>query len=118
MVDAAVLQLANLEVKCGDLLVGLGDHLGAGIDLIRGSHVHTAQDRRGRSDGGHSNATALGLFNTSALTLELRDLTFQLFEGGTILLHLRAKDPQALFPGFDFLIEPNAVGVGHGDSLS
>lgn len=38
----AALQLANLEVKCGNLLVELSDHLRAGIDLIRGGHGHAA----------------------------------------------------------------------------
>ena len=56
----AALQLANLEVKCGNLLVELSDHLRAGIDLIRGGHGHAALGIGGRGGGGHGHAAALG----------------------------------------------------------
>lgn len=43
------------------------------------------------------------------VALLLRGLALQLLECGTLLLPLRAKDPQALVPGLAFLIEPDAV---------
>ena len=114
-----------LLIEIGDLLVKLGDHLDAGIDLIRGGHGHATLGLGGCRRGGHGHAAALcqgalvpaldaaalGLFDTTALALELRDLPLQLLEGGTLLLKLRAKDPKALVPCFDFLVELDAIGM-------
>ena len=121
----AALQLANLEVKCGNLLVELSDHLRAGIDLIRGGHGHAALGIGGRGGGGHGHAAALGqrapvpalgatalsLLDAAALTLELRDFPLQLLEGGALLLQLCAKDPQAGVAVAYLFIQLDAIGV-------
>lgn len=56
----AALQRPDFEVKRGNLLVDLSDHLRAGIDLIRSGHGHAALGIGGRGGGGHGHAAALG----------------------------------------------------------
>ena len=122
---AAALQVAHLEVKCGNLLVKLSDHLRAGIDLIRDGHGHAALGIGGRGGGGHGHAaalgqrapvpaldsSALGLLDAAALTLELRDFPLQLLEGGALLLQLCAKDPQTGVAVAYLFIQLDAIGV-------
>ena len=82
-------------------------------------------DIGGRGGGGHGHAaalgqrapvpalgaTAFGLLDAAALTLELRDFPLQLLEGGALLLQLCAKDPQAGVAVAYLFIQLDAIGV-------
>ena len=56
-------------------------------------------------------ATAFGLLDAAALTLELRDFPLQLLDRNALLLQLCAKDPQAGVAVAYLFIQLDAIGV-------